>query len=140
MRISRRTALTGATAAVAATIVPTAAVATTEPEDPVLVLKREWEARYNLIPSDPDASDEYLEPFYRRVDEIEDRILQTPATTSAGVVVKLVLWARQHCESGCTTGLSWNHESIEGRALDLDRLPVISALNDLERLAGEARP
>ena len=90
-----------------------------------------------LLYEQPTDSDEASEPFYKRMDETI--IFHTPATSPAGVAVKLILWARQHCGVDAS-GLSWNREPIEGKPLDLDYLPVISALHDLERLAGEARP
>ena len=109
-------------------------------DDPVLALKAEWEARYKLLKEQPDdSSDKALQPFYNRLHETEVQILRTGATTPAGIAVKLILWARQNLERGVTTGLSWNREPIEGEPHDLDRLPVISALHDLERLAGRAR-
>ena len=112
--------------------------ATSVIEDPVLALKGEWEARYKVLNEQPDDdSDEALQPFYDRVHETEVQILRTPATSLAGIMVKLVLWARQHLEADATTGLSWNHEPIEGQPLDLDHLPVVSALHDLERMAQE---
>ncbi len=103
MRISRRDALTGATAAVAVAAVPTIVVATTKPEDPVLVLKREWDARWDEYVSETDDSDEVLDPLHDRLGEITYQILQTPATTIEGVAVKLVLWARYPFGSFTTT-------------------------------------
>ena len=81
MQITRRDALTGATAAVAVATVPTIVVATTKPEDPVLVLKREWDARWDEYVSETDDSDEVLDPLHDRLGEITYQILQTPATT-----------------------------------------------------------
>ena len=108
-------------------------------EDPVVALTRAWDHRYKRLNDAPDDSDEALEPFYQRMDEIALQIFHTPATTPAGIAVKLVLWARQHC--GADAGdQSWNREPVENYTeLDLDYLPVISALHDLECLAGEAR-
>ncbi len=110
-------------------------------DDPVLALKREWEARYKLLDEhrdnpDADDSDEAVDPLYNRLRETEYQILQTRATTPAGIAVKLVLWARLHCDADQTSGLSWNHEPIAGKPFDLDHLPVVSALNDLEHMAG----
>ena len=108
-------------------------------DDPVLALKAEWEARNKLLKEQPDdSSDEALQPFYDRLHETEVQILLTRSTTLAGIAVKLILWARQNLKRGVTTGLSWNREPIEDELHDLDSLPVISALHDLERLAGEA--
>ena len=112
-------------------------------EDPVLALKAEWEARYKALDEhrddpDSDESDEAVQPLYDRLHETEVQILRTRATTPAGIAVKLILWARQNLKRGVTTGLSWNREPIEGELHDLDSLPVISALHDLERLAGAA--
>lgn len=109
-------------------------------EDPILALKREWEARYELLDEhrsgdDDDDSDEARQPFYDRLAETEVQILRTRATTPAGIAVKLILWARQHCTADELSGLSWNRKSIEGDPHDLDRLPVMSALLDLERMS-----
>ncbi len=110
----------------------------TEPEDPVLVLKREWEARYKALDEQRDTgddSDEARQPFYDRLDETEVQVLRTQAATSAGIAVKLILWARLHCTADEVSGLTWNHKSIQGRPFDLGRQPVMSALLDLERMS-----
>ena len=63
-------------------------------EDPILALKREWEARYTALDEQRDTgddSDEARQPFYDRLDETEVQILRTPATTPAGITVKLIL-------------------------------------------------
>ena len=107
-------------------------------EDPVLALKREWETRYKALDEQRetgDDSDEARQPFFDRLQETEDQILRTQATTSAGIAVKLILWAHQHCTADEVSGLSWNGKSIQGCPLDLGRQPVLSALLDLERLA-----
>ncbi len=116
---------------------------TPAPEDPVLALKREWEARYKALDEhrdDPDAddSDEAVQPFYNRLHETEVEILRTQATTLAGIAVKLILWARLHCNADEVSGLSWTRKSIEGDPHDLDHLPVLSALLDLERISSGA--
>ena len=113
---------------------------TTLPEDSVLALKREWEARYKALDEqrdDPaaDDSDEAVQPFFDRLRETEIQILRTQATTPAGIAVKLILWARLHCDADEVSGLSWTRKSIEGHPHDLDRLPVLSALLDLEHMA-----
>ena len=113
------------------------------PGDPVLALKREWEARYRLLDEqrdDPNAddSDEAVQPFFDRLRETESQILRTQATTPAGIAVKLILWARLHCTADEVSGLSWNRKSIKGEPFDLDRLPVLSALLDLERMKAGA--
>ena len=112
------------------------------PEDPVLALKREWDARYRRLDDarGDDVSDETLEPFYKRLGEAEYQIFQTPATTPAGIAVKLILWARQHVEGRYEGGADWSRTPVTDYPRDLDHLPVVSALHDLERLAGETRP
>lgn len=117
--------------------------ATSVIEDPVLVLKREWEARYKALDEhrdDPntDDSDEAVQPFYDRLHETEVQILRTQATTPAGIAIKLILWARLHCNADEVSGLSWTRKSIEGDPHDLDRLPVLSALLDLESMSSGA--
>ncbi len=107
-------------------------------EDPILVLKREWEARYKALDGQRDTgddSDEARQPFFDRLRETEVKILRTQATTPAGIAVKLILWARLHCDADEVSGLSWTRKSIEGEPFDLDRLPVLSALLDLELMS-----
>ena len=141
MSISRRDALVGASAAVAVAGVPTAVAAAISPstiEDPVLALKREWDARWKRYESETDESDEVNDPLYDALDEVAYEIFQTPATTPAGIAVKLILWARIHVGNDAS-GLGWSREPVHNYPMELDNLPVVSALHDLERLAGEAR-
>ena len=105
--------------------------------DPVLVLKREWLARWERIQKEPDESDEARDPLYERLSETEYEVFQTPATTLAGVAFKLVLWARPHIGYDAS-GAGWSKTPAETYPRDLDELPVVSALHDLERLAGQA--
>ncbi len=102
-------------------------------EDPVLVLKREFDARWERYKSETDDSDEVLDPLHERMNEVAYQIFQTPATTLAGIAVKLVLWARQHIGHDAT-GKGWSGTPVTAYPRDLDHLPVVSALHDLERL------
>jgi hypothetical protein len=69
-----------------------------------------------------DDIDDRLEPHYQRRDDLEYRITETPATSVAGIAVKLRLFARHtDSESG-----DFVHDF------------VLSALRDAERLAGRA--
>ena len=111
-----------------------------ETDDPVLVLKREWDARWERYESETDDSDEANDPLHDALRETEYEIFQTPATTLAGIAVKLILWARLHVDRGNKGAGDWSRIPVSAyTSLDLDHLPVISALHDLERLAGEAR-
>ena len=103
-------------------------------EDPVLVLKREWEARWQRFESETSESDEVMEPLNDRMNETAYEIFQTPATTLAGVAFKLVLWAHQHIGHDAS-GAGWSKPPVESFPQDLDHLPVVSALHDLERMA-----
>ena len=108
-------------------------------EDPVMALKREWETRWNQYASETDQSDEAQDPLFDRLSETAYQIFQTPALTLEGVAFKLVLWARQHVEGGYEGTDGWSRPPVESYPRDLDHLPVVSALHDLERLAGRAR-
>ena len=109
-------------------------------EDPVIVLKREWQARWERYESETDESEEVTDPLHDRVNETAYEIFQTPATTPAGIAFKLVLWARQHIGHGAF-GAGWSKPPVSAyNSLDLDNLPVVSALHDLERLEPGWRP
>ncbi len=57
-------------------------------EDPVLALKREWDARWERYKSETDESDEVMDPLHDRLIDAEYAIYLTPATSLAGVVIK----------------------------------------------------
>ncbi len=98
MNITRRTALatTAAaitTAAIAAPIaIKAAGVQAALAGDPLLALEQEWRAFRDYIHNYPDESDAALDPLYNRLTNMEVRIYETPATTPAGIAVKLRLW------------------------------------------------
>ena len=50
--------------------------------------------------SETDDSDEATDPLHDALNETAYKIFQTPATTPAGIAVKLVLWARQQVTRG----------------------------------------
>ncbi len=106
-------------------------------EDPVLALKQEWEARWERYASETDKSDEATDPLHDALNETAYEIFQTPATTPAGIAFKLVLWARQHITRGTQESADWSRPPVTAYPHDLDELPVVSALHDLERLAGQ---
>ena len=111
-------------------------------EDPVLVLKREWDVRLGRYDSETDESDEAMDPLFDQLMEAQYAILCTPATTLAGVAVKLWLWTRTITPEA-NPGPDWwkaplSEMSARGEGW-LEFLPIASALQDLERLAGEAR-
>jgi len=69
--------------------------------------------------------------------ETSFKIFQTPATTPAGIAVKLVIWARYHIHEGLKFEDDLSRFPVSDyTSLDLDHLPIISALHDLDRLAG----
>ncbi len=150
MSISRRDALLGATAAAVVTGTATvplaikaagvkAALAGAD-EDPVLALKREWEARWERYGIDPGDDEDVVDRLLDALAETSFEIFQTPATTPAGIAVKLVIWARYHIHEGHNFDDDLSRFPVSDyTSLDLDHLPIISALHDLERLAGEVR-
>ena len=79
-----------------------------------------------------------LDPLFDALSKTAYEIFQTPATTIEGIAFKLVLWARQHVEGGYEGNTGWSRPPVTAYPHDLDHLPVVSALHDLERLAGEA--
>ena len=136
MRISRRDALTGAGAVMAMTGVPTAVAA--QVVEPLLAMEREWHAQRDFIHNYPDDSDEAREPHFRRLEEMEWGIYQTPAQTPQGVAIKLRLWSRYYAcfYDSCYRGAWWKG--------DLNRMSYAefgfaNVMRDLERLTREAR-
>ena len=75
---------------------------------------------------------------------MEYQIHETPVKTPAGIAVKLRLWARSHCPPEETPGgwqecaENWHKAPVEEFVGDLDNMPIIGALRDLERLAAES--
>ncbi len=112
--------------------------ATSKPEDPVLALKREWDARYERFRSETDEADKVMNPLHNRLMEAEFAIHRTPATTPAGVAVKIWLWACTFSPDWETpAGQDWWEIPVADMPDILDHMPVASALQDLERMAGE---
>ncbi len=108
------------------------------PEDPVLVLKRDWDARDQRLRDEPDDSDEVRDPLVNARTEVEYAIHRTPATTLEGVALKLWLWTRI-----MTPGLGSRVDWWKAPVADmhgLDHMPVASALQDLERMSGVEAP
>ena len=158
--ISRRDALRGATAAAITTGAITAPLAMQAagvqaalagdpaiilPVDPVLLLKRQWDARWAPYASETNEDEDVIDALHDRLSETAFQIFQTPAATIEGVTFKLVLWARQHVfqryavDGDWAESDNWSRLPVTAyRSLDLDHLPVVSALHDLERMAGRA--
>ena len=86
--------------------------------------KMDWERRVGLVELS-DRSDAICD----RMTEIEKQILQTPARSQRGIGVKLRVWARA---GALTARVSTDTD------LGLGERTAISALEDLERLAGRA--
>ena len=108
-------------------------------EDRVLVLKREWDDRWQQYESAPD-DDEITDPLHDRLRETEFLLHRTPATTIAGVAIKVELWTRSHCPAVETSGRyveapdDWWKAPLGEFGDDLDCLPIASALQDLKRM------
>ncbi len=143
--ITRRAALAATTAAVAVAAT-TASAPLGGVDDPVLVLKREWDARWDRWANETSEDEEVTDPLFEALSETEYEIFQTPATSIEGVAFKLVLWTRQHIPQGYTgdgdwgSSDEWSRLPVTAFLHDLDKLPVVSALNDLERMTRGARP
>ena len=82
------------------------------------------------------AHTEARNPLFERLTEMEVQMHRTPATTPAGIAVKLRMWARLH---GHHFEGNWWERSVEDFGHDLDVVPIIGALHDAERLAGRAQ-
>ncbi len=136
--ITRRAALKG-TAAVAAVGVPVAAPLAAIPisqatDEPLQEMERQWLAWRDYCRTYPDESDEARDPLYDRLNEIEFQIHRTPAKSPSGIAVKLRMWGRSH---GYSFPGEWWELSVGDFDGDLDHMPIVSALRDAERLAGE---
>lgn len=109
-------------------------------EDPILVLEREWHVRRERLHNEPDETDAVRDPLAKAATDVEFAIHRTPATTLEGVAVKLRLWARI-AYPGWTApaGQEWWKIPVADMR-GLDHMPVASALQDLERMAGEGAP
>ncbi len=147
MQISRRDALLGATAAAAVTGLTAAPLAfkaagvkAALAGDPVLALEREWLAQLDFAHNYPDDSDEALEPLYERANEIERQLFLMPAESVRGVMTKLRVWHYYYAPDSLGDK---PYERVWWRGC-LDNLPLadlgsVAVMQDLERLAGEAR-
>ena len=85
MSITRRNALTGATAAVAVASLPIAAMATTEPDAELIALGRRWIEAYGKWIGTEGGDSTLL----KRATAIEDRMAEIPAHSPSGALVKL---------------------------------------------------
>ncbi len=84
-------------------------------EDPVLALKREWDARWERYKNEPDKSDETMKPHHDGLNEAELAIHRTPATTHEGIAVKLRMWA-QDAPPSHKDGPEWWSAPLESMA------------------------
>ncbi len=122
MQITRRRVLTGAGAAAVVAGLPGAVKASQT--DPVAVLAAEAAAYEEWLNSLHNASDDEFNALAGVHFEMEHRILDTPATSFEGIAGKL--------------RIAWNSaETDELYPLASERF-IWSALQDLERLTGEA--
>ena len=129
MRISRRAALAGATAAVAVAAIPAAQAAT---DETLLRMEQEWLAFRDYANNYPDESDEARGPLYARLQEMEDRIFATPAQTPGGIAVKLRLWS--HYYVPFTDRKFWWRGDVD--QMNGHEFGLGMTMRDLERLAG----
>ena len=141
MQISRRDALaTGAAAAVtgltaAPLAIKTAGVKAALAGDPILPLYAQWRAAETQL-ADMEATDAEID----RVIDLQVRIIHTPAATLYGLLSKARL-------AWYITAQDWGNWDIEEAGPDLDAEKgklddyrmIWSILQDVERLAGEAR-
>ncbi len=135
--LTRRAALKGETAvAVSAAAITAANAVAASPCEPLLEMEREWIAWRDHCRAYPDDSDEARDPLFDRLIEMEVQMHRTPATTPAGIAVKLRMWARHH---GSDFGEDWWQSSVEDFGSNLDVVPIIGALHDAERLAGRVQ-
>ena len=152
--LSRRAALKGGTAVAVSAAVGTAASAVAIPvsanpdanledlhagwhaDEPLLEMEKEWFAWRDHCCNYPDRSDAARDPLFEQLNAMEVEMHRTPATTPAGIAVKLRMWARLH---GHHFEGDWWERSVEDFGYDLDVVPIIAALHDAERLAGRAQ-
>ena len=134
MRISRRDALRGGTAALA--VAGLSMPAQARAVDPVLKLERQWHNFRDYIDTCPD-DDETRDPLFARLTEIEDRLYVTPAQTLEGVRAKLRLWSYYYSPFLNPWRPWWRDDPKE---IPPDKMGFAMAIRDLERMAGEARP
>ena len=134
MSISRRNVLaTGAaaitTAAVSAPLaLKSASAKAALAGDPLLAMERQWLAQRDYIHSFPHESDAEIDPLYDRQCALEKKIMTTPARSVAGIAVKLRL-ATYYTYPG----------PLDREGCDWDVRFTFHALNDAERLSGEAQ-
>ncbi len=144
MRITRRNALMGATAAAVVTGAITAPIAIKAAGvraalggEPLVAMEQEWHTFLNYIHNYPDESDAALDPLYARLTEIEEQIYATPARTPQGVAVKLRLWGSYYADfSGDHRWKElWWRGDLAG--MDIAQTGFGYVMRDLERLSGE---
>jgi hypothetical protein len=104
--------------------------------EPLLEMEKEWFAWRDHCCNYPDESDAARDPLFERLTEMEIQMHRTPATTPAGIAVKLRMWARLH---GHRFEGNWWERSVEDFGHDLDVVPIIGALHDAERLSGRVQ-
>ncbi len=143
MSISRRGAMLGASAAAVTglTVAPLAmkaagvkAALAGSIDEPLIAMEREWNAHRHLGDDYFDDSDEAREPHFRRMEEMEWNIYQTPARTLQGVATKLRLWSRYYAEfhDSSYEGAWWQGD-LEG--MTYAEFGFANVMRDLERLS-----
>ena len=134
MIISRRTALTGATAAVA--MAGGAVAIHGKSQDPTVEIGRRLTAARNRVNDCPaDVTEHDFEMLVASYDALQEQLLSTPAESLAGVLAKVKYFADELV-------VFRNQAPIYERPyddLEWEHKQIVSAYRDIERLAGEAR-
>ena len=134
MQITRRDSLVGASAAAVVAGVPMAALGTQT--DPLALLVRKAAAYEEWLNSiGGTVSDDEFNALCALHDEMECEIRDTPSTSIEAIAGKVrIAWQNS------ATGIAMEHNGPSEDFAPLDPVRLIwSALQDLERLAGEAR-
>ena len=118
--------------------------------DAVVTLFAKWaiirDEATALSDSDPKGTDDEInrrwEDALRRLDAVEDQIMEIPATSMRGVAIKIRIASHYIIEAGdvdkryATPSRDIDYAQASGGPLDANESYVISALRDAEQLAG----
>ena len=123
--LTRRAALKGGTATVAAIASAGAVAARVAVDEPLIQLERQWRARLDATHDLPDEMpEEERQPYYDAVSGVEVEIRETPAQSVSGLCVKLRLYAHYKGLFNRPEwwGLDWTDELAKAALLDAERL------------------
>ena len=118
--------------------------------DPVIVMSAEWGAIQDemmaLSAANPESKSgenmDRWEAALERLRALEDQIIKTPATSIAGVALKLRIASHYECDGfdladfHAVPAREINYDEAFGGRVRWETSPVISALLDVERMAG----